>query len=278
MIDVGHGPPLVLLPGIQGRWEWIAPTVRALAERCRVIAFSFPGEPASGCAHEPASGFDMFVSQIDRVLDAAGLARAAICGVSFGGLVAVTYASRRPERTCALALVSAPGPSWAPDDRARRYMRAPLRSVPVFAVSAASRMLPEVKAALPAYGARMRFLARHAGRVLTAPMSPRRMTERLQLVDSADITAACARVMAPTLVVTGEAGLDRVVPVASTREYQHAIQGAAVVEFDRTGHLGLVTRPREFADIVGGFVVAHAEETGATDRGDANRMGEQGII
>jgi pimeloyl-ACP methyl ester carboxylesterase len=259
MIDVGKGPPIVLLPGVQGRWEWIAPTVYALAGRCRVITFSFPGEPASECTHDPASGFEMFVRQIDGMLDRAGLPGAAICGVSFGGLVAVHYAARRPGRTRALAVVSAPGPGWAPDERARRYMRAPVRSVPAFVVTAAGRLLPEVRAALPPAHAWMSFFARHAGRALTAPMSPARMADRLGMVDPADTAEACARIAAPTLVVTGEPGLDRVVPVESTRGYVAAIRGARLVQIDRTGHLGLVTKPHEFAQIVGTFVNSHGQ-------------------
>jgi pimeloyl-ACP methyl ester carboxylesterase len=254
MIDVGQGPPLVLLPGVQGRWEWIAPTVHALAERCRVIAFSFPGEPASECEHDPASGFEMFVRQIDLMLDRAGLSGAAICGVSFGGLVAVHYAARRPGRTRALAVVSAPGPDWVPDDRARRYMRAPVRSVPAFVVTAAGRLLPEVRAALPPTHAWMSFFARHVGRAIIAPMSPARMADRLRLVDRSETADACTRVSAPTLVITGEPGLDRVVPVDSTRGYVRAISGARIVQIDRTGHLGLVTKPHEFAEIVGNFI------------------------
>jgi hypothetical protein len=31
VIDVGHGPPLVLVPGIQGRWEYLRPAIEALA-------------------------------------------------------------------------------------------------------------------------------------------------------------------------------------------------------------------------------------------------------
>jgi pimeloyl-ACP methyl ester carboxylesterase len=259
MIDIGQGPALVLLPGIQGRWEWIAPAVHALAGHCRVIAFSFPGEPASGCAHDSALGFEMFVRQIDLMLDRALLADAAICGVSFGGLVALHYAARRPGRTRALALISAPGPEWVPDDRARRYMHAPIRSIPAFAVTAAGRLVPEVRAALPPARQWMGFLARHAGRVLAAPMSPARMADRLRLVDPSATAAACARVEAPTLVVTGEPGLDRVVPVESTRGYVGAIRGAEYAQMDRTGHLGLVTRPYEFAGIVGGFVRRKAQ-------------------
>lgn len=254
MIDIGKGPPLVLLPGIQGRWEWIAPTVHALAERFRVIAFSFPGEPASACAHDPASGFEMFVRQIDQELEGAGVADAAVCGVSFGGLVALHYAARRPRRTRALVVVSAPGPGWVPDDRTRRYMRAPVRSIPAFVVTAAGRLLPEVRAALPPTRAWVGFLARHAGRAIAAPMSPVRMADRLGMIDPAETAAACARVVAPTLVITGEPGLDRVVPVDSTRGYLGAIRGATHVQLERTGHLGLVTRRHEFARIVGDFV------------------------
>ena len=254
MIDIGQGPPLVLLPGIQGRWEWIAPAVHALARHCRVIAFSFPGEPASGCAHDPALGLEIFVRQIDLMLDRAGIADAAVCGVSFGGLVAVHYAARRPGRTRALAVVSAPGPDWVPDDRARRFMRAPILSIPGLAMTTAGRLVPEVRAALPPNLRWLGFLARHGVRALAAPMSLARTADRLRLIDPSETAAACARVEAPTLVVTGEPGLDRVVPVESTRGYMRAIPGAELAQLDRTGHLGLVTRPHEFAAIVGGFV------------------------
>jgi pimeloyl-ACP methyl ester carboxylesterase len=100
----------------------------------------------------------------------------------------------------------------------------------------------------------MTFFARHVGRAIAAPMSPARMADRLRMVDPSDTADACARVLAPTLVITGEPGLDRVVPVDSTRGYVAAIRGARIVQLERTGHLGLVTRPREFAEIVGGFI------------------------
>ena len=45
MLDVGTGPPLVLIPGIQGRWEWMKPSIDALAREYRVITMSLPGEP-----------------------------------------------------------------------------------------------------------------------------------------------------------------------------------------------------------------------------------------
>ena len=43
----GNGPPLVLVPGMQGRWEWMTPTVEALARRFRVGTYSLCGEPGA---------------------------------------------------------------------------------------------------------------------------------------------------------------------------------------------------------------------------------------
>ena len=40
IVDLGSGVPVVMVPGIQGRWEWMKPAVDALAERCRVVTFS----------------------------------------------------------------------------------------------------------------------------------------------------------------------------------------------------------------------------------------------
>ena len=37
IVDVGSGPPVILVPGIQGRWEWMKPAVDALSARCRVV-------------------------------------------------------------------------------------------------------------------------------------------------------------------------------------------------------------------------------------------------
>ena len=73
------------------------PALRALARDPRDDASRFPAT-GSGCKMDPALGFDVFVKQIDDVLDAAGVERAAICGVSYGGLIAVRYAALRPER------------------------------------------------------------------------------------------------------------------------------------------------------------------------------------
>jgi len=258
MVDVGSGPPLVLVPGVQGRWEWMRPTVDALAGRCRVLSASLAGDPGSGTAFDPALGFDAFVAQMDALREAAGLERAAVCGISLGGLVALRYAAERSERVSALVLVSTPGPRWRPNPRQAGYVRRPWLSAPLFAGSAWRRLGPEIVAALDGWWPRARFTARHLARIIWSPPSPRRMAERVRLAAAVDFAGTARRVRAPTLVVTGEPDLDRVVPVNGTREYAALIGGARAVTFERTGHIGLVTRPARFAEIVGEFVeMAH---------------------
>ena len=166
MIDVGSGPAIVLIPGIQGRWEWMRPAVQALAVHWRVLAASLPGEP--GEARCAAEGFDQLVGHIDRLLDQANVSSAAICGVSFGGLVALRYAAMRPARVRALILVSTPGPKWKPAAHQARYLRWPILTLPLFMAGAARRVWRELRATLPDARARLTFCAVFGARVLAA--------------------------------------------------------------------------------------------------------------
>src|SRR5688500_11325026 len=146
IIDVGSGPPIVIVPGIQGRWEWMKPAVDALATRCRVITFSLADEPTCGGRFDEARGFESYVDQIRHAMDQAEVETAAVCGVSYGGLIAAAFASRHPERVSSLLLVSALPPDWAPDARVRFYLRAPVLLSPLFLVGSL-RMYREIAAA-----------------------------------------------------------------------------------------------------------------------------------
>src|SRR6266498_2488806 len=95
IIDRGSGAPVVLIPGIQGRWEWMAPAVEALAARCRVITFSLADEPSARWSMR-GRGFDAYVEQVAQAMDASGLDRAVVCGVSYGGLIASAFLRRYP--------------------------------------------------------------------------------------------------------------------------------------------------------------------------------------
>ena len=252
IVDRGGGTPIVVIPGVQGRWEWMKPAIETLAQRSHVITFSLADERACGAAFDEKNGFWCYVDQVRDALDQAGLSRAAICGVSYGALIAAACAARYPERVASLVLVSPMPPSWTPDARARFYLRAPRLLSPVFALQSV-RMYREIAAANATVGSGLRAAARHGWNVVTHMFSPDRMARRIRLLDGLELEPLLRPVHVPTLIVTGDPSLDRVVPVGASYEYVRLWPHARVAMIERTGHLGLITRPEEFARLVVSF-------------------------
>ena len=236
---------LVLIPGIQGRWEFMQPTVDALSREFRVLTFSL---------RDDARSFDDYTQQVTQTLDAAGVDRAVVVGVSFGGLVALRFAARYPDRTRALVLASIPAPSMQLKRHHRWYARLPRIFGPLFLIETPWRLRAELRAALPNRRDRFAFKWRAIRTGWTAPISFSKMAARATLIAATDLRADCAQVVSPTLIVTGEKQLDHVVPVDGTVAYTKSIDDARAVVLDRTGHAGTMTRPDAFARLVTDFV------------------------
>lgn len=259
VIDRGTGPAVVIIPGIQGRWEWMAPAVEALAVHFRVITFSLCDEPSSGFSMDPARGLENYLAQIAQVFERAQLDDAVLIGVSYSGPIATEFAARHPGRVRALVLVSALPTDWRPDVRARFYLRAPWLLSPVFLIDAPIRTYREVRAALPQLAGRARFSAAQLGRAMRYFLSPSRMAQRIRWFAAFRFSDP-GRLAHPVLVITGEAGLDRVVAPHLTAHYVTAMPHAQHRVIPATGHLGLVTKPRIFAALVSQFVKELADD------------------
>lgn len=243
VIDQGNGPALVLIPGLQGRWEYMRPAVEALSASFRVLTFSLGSGDLDGYARAVAA-----------VMSEAQVERATICGVSFGGLVAVRFAAAFASRCEALILASTPRPRLRLRPRHALYLRAPWLFGPIFLAETPFRLRPEVVAAIPDAKARRRFALRMLRTALGAPVSLSKMARRARMIATEDVTPDCAGITAPTLVVTGEPHLDHVVPVEGSSEYLRLIANARATVIERTGHLGTITRPEAFTAIVRAFI------------------------
>ncbi len=254
-IDRGTGEPLLLIPGLQGRWEYMRRAVDALSQSHRVITFSLCDEP-SACAPFDLDhrGLDGYVAHVEAILNHLKISRAAICGFSFGGLIALRFAASLKERTSALILASTPGPQFHLKTRHRLYARVPWLFGPFFAAESPSRLRAEMDAALPDERERRRFVHDLVKTFRDAPVSAVRMAKRALLIEACDRMADCARIMCPTLIVHGDPSLDFVVDAAETANYGDLIPGSRVVMMERTGHIGSVTQPQRFADIVTSFL------------------------
>lgn len=247
----GTDLPIIMLPGIQGRWEWMRPAVDALRQTRDVRTFSLNDEDGQG---DP---FAQWVDLIDTAIDDMGATQAAIIGVSFGGLVAMHYAATRPERTAALVLVSAPSPRMRLAPAEAMLVKRPLTLLPgfpLFAVRALQRLLPEVITAIESWPQRLRFLATYGWQVARRPMRPFQSARWVREWQGRDLAVECAQVQAPTRVITGDGALDQVVRITSTHDYLSLIPGSTAATLDHTGHIGLVTRPAAFAALVEEFL------------------------
>lgn len=253
IIDRGEGVPIVVIPGVQGRWEWMTPGIDALAQRSRVITFSLADEPSANARFDESAGFSNYVDQVRDALDAARLERAAICGVSYGGLIAAAFAARYPGCASSLILVSALPPSWRPDARVAFYVRHPWLMTPLFCAGSL-QFYGEIAAAQDSWWGGITTAGSAALTVLRHMFHPGRMARRVHLLSSARIDAELARVKVPTLLVMGEERFERVVPPRLTKEYLAIWPHARVETLARTGHLGVITRPGEFAALVSRFV------------------------
>jgi pimeloyl-ACP methyl ester carboxylesterase len=103
--EVGHGPALVLVHGIgedHRAWRRALPS---LVLGRRVILVDLRGHGNSSIGDE-AGTLQQFGDDLDRVLGALGVERAAVAGFSFGGLVAARCAIDHPDRIAALAMIS----------------------------------------------------------------------------------------------------------------------------------------------------------------------------
>src|SRR5207245_11489915 len=82
MATLSDRPPLVLIPGIQGRWEYMRRAVDALSKHFHVLTFSLCN----------ARTMEAYVDQVVRTIDENTVRRAVVLGESFGGVVAQTIA------------------------------------------------------------------------------------------------------------------------------------------------------------------------------------------
>lgn len=100
------GPPLVLLPGANATLLMWEPNIEALAEDYRVYAvdniFDFGRSVYTRNLETP----DDFVIWFDELLDALGLEKTHLAGLSYGGWIASEYALAHPERIEKLVLMA----------------------------------------------------------------------------------------------------------------------------------------------------------------------------
>lgn len=126
---VGDGPPLVKAANWLNHLEldWLSPiwgkTFQELASRRTLIRYDERGNGLSDWQADEIS-FEAFVRDLEVVVDALGLGRFPLLGMSQGCAVSIAYAVRHPERVSALVLLGGYAAGWrigaSAEERERR--------------------------------------------------------------------------------------------------------------------------------------------------------------
>jgi len=227
--EQGQGTPLILIMGLgypSALWHRTRP---ALSQHFRTIALDNRGVGSSDVPPGPYSIATM-ASDAAAVLDAAGVPRAHVFGVSMGGMIAQEFALQYPERTRALILgcTSPGGPSAV---RAEKKVSDILFARGMTLEQAREAMLPYIyDASTPRekieedLALRRRYLPTQAG-----------YTAQLQAILAWQGYDRLSEIKAPTLVIHGNS--DALVPPANGKLIAERIPSAKLVMLDHASHL-----------------------------------------
>lgn len=250
--EQGDGEPLLLIMGHGWPRQMWARHLPALTNRFRVITFDNRGVGETVTAAKSWTIQDMAADAV-AVLDAAGVDRAHVYGVSMGGGIAQVVALEYPQRVGSLILGCT-----APEGARRRF--AVLKLLP--------RLVPTLLS-----GKEARLMA--VGRAMVyGPATDRaRILEDIRLLESlnrpADGIKAQGEAVAgyegsrprlheitsPTLVIHGDH--DRLVDIRYGRALADGIRGARMVTLPGAGHMYLTDSGAAADDAVVSFLGDH---------------------
>lgn len=210
-----------------------------------VLAVDLPGH---GRSAGPALGsVDAIADWLPRVLDAAGLAQAALVGHSLGALAVLACAARHPARVAKVALLGPAVPmevSEALLDAAKANDHVAYELINGWSTSAGKQLGGNTVPGMWLLGSAIRLMERTAPGVLHADLvACNAWTGGLE---------AAAAVRCPSLVVIG--ARDLMAPPRAAKGLVEALAGVRVVTLPDTGHAMMAEQPDAVLDALRRFL------------------------
>ena len=222
-------PPVLLVMGLGMPARAWGTLPDMLAEKYRVIVLDNLGTGNSTLPDRNIRVGDM-ADDAAAVLDAAGIERAAVFGVSMGGMITIELCLRHPEKVRALILGCTHGGYLTSKKPA-------LRTTLSLMHGTLTKKLDLDRTASflvsPAYykAHREEF---HTWLKLAGRPKPRTILTQMFAIARYEATGRLAGISVPTLVITGDA--DRLVPAANSKRLAARIPGAKLVLLPGVGH------------------------------------------
>jgi 3-oxoadipate enol-lactonase len=236
-------PTLVLVHSLgtsSATWDELVPV---FAPTLGVVRFDLRGHGRSEVT--PGSySLDRLGRDIIELMDALAISRAAVCGVSLGGMIGQWLGVRAPERLSRLVLANTSAFMGPPSNWQRR-IEAVLRD------GLAELVEPVVSRWLTEDFRRHRPDALERARRVLEATSPQGYAGACAAIRDMDQRSTVKLISTPTLVIAGSE--DAAVPPSDARYLAENIRDARLA-FLPAAHLSHLERPREFAEEVLRFV------------------------
>ena len=250
-------PAMVLLHGLSGHartWDAFA---RAMASRYQVIALDQRGHGDAEWPRPPAYDSADFVRDLRALVDARGIERFTLIGLSMGGHNALAFAVRHPERVERLVSVDVPPAIPLPRDRAALAGSDPDRAgfeTIEDAFAAERPVYPLASEEVVMHRVRHNLRRREDGRWVWkhSPDVARHWSPR-------DLSDAIRSIRCPSLVVRG--GESEVLDPATAARMAHAIPSGELVTIEGSGHSVPMDRPAEFEGAMREFLFPSSRAT-----------------
>ena len=240
----GQGAAVLLLHGWGVSSQSMAGVQEMLADTHRAVALDLPG---FGWSERPptAWGTAEYARHVVGVMDALGIARAAVLGHSFGGRVAIRMAVEHAPRLSRLVLVASAG--IRPPRGVRYQVRVKTVKLvrALFGVPVWGRLGPRLIT---------RLTERVGSRDYRAAGA---MRPTLVKVVNEDLAPMLPAIQAPTLILWGDR--DQEVPRSAMDRMADAIPGARMVVLPGVGHFPFQDAPEAFARELRAFMAEGAE-------------------
>ena len=226
-------------------WDAVVPH---LSQRYRVLRYDMRGHgltQVTPVTEEAGYSMDTLADDAAGLLDALGIARAHVCGLSIGGMMAQRLAVKAPGRVHGLILCDTAGMIGPPSIWADRIAAIRARGMGAIADGVMARWFTQG------------FRDSRPDQIRGYTAMVARTTEDgyvgcSMAIRDADLRAANAAITAPTLVICGAE--DVATPPEVARELAAGIPGARFELLPGAAHIPGVEKPTELAALIDSFL------------------------
>ncbi len=256
---IGDGPDVIVLHGGPGaHHDYLLPQFDGLADGRRLRYYDQRGGGKSQVSRASDLGWRAQTADLDALITRWDAEPATLLGYSWGGLLALLYATEYPQRVGRLALVS-PAPSHAAARREFQHRLSERMETPEIVRAREELRQSGLRESDPDVYRKRAFELSVAGYFVhperARELTPFRVTGRTQeavwkSVGDYDLRDKLPALAVPALVLHGR---HDAVPMSSPEETA-SLLGAELVVFEHSGHVPYVEEPHKFVGALDAFL------------------------